>query len=124
MVQIAQVALLFTAALSGLAEAKSCHNGGIYCGTYLLQRGDYITKMVTNLRAAKMPTDDHTIKQSLWSCIEHGDIKYLEMCHAGCIGGDKNDDYCGEDAAAEAAGEAAEDAAAGAKRGETLAWEA
>lgn len=59
-----------------------------------------------------MPTDDTSIKQSLWSCIEHGDIKYLEMCHAGCIGGDKNDDYC------------AEAAAAGEKRGEAVAWEA
>ncbi|XXH01604.1 hypothetical protein Hte_007964 [Hypoxylon texense] len=100
MVQVAQIAILFTTALSGLASAKSCTNGGIYCGTYLLDRGDYITKIITNLEANNMPTDDTTIHQSLWACIEHGDIKFLEMCYAGCIGGDKNDDYCAEAAAA------------------------
>lgn len=41
-----------------------------------------------------MDTDDTAINESLWSCLEHGDIAYLEMCNAGCIGGDKKDDYC------------------------------
>ncbi|KAI1376638.1 hypothetical protein F4677DRAFT_419115 [Hypoxylon crocopeplum] len=114
MVQFAQVAIIFTTALSGMVAAKSCTTGGIYCGTYLLQRGDYITKIITNLRANNMPTDDNTIKQSLWSCLEHGDISFKEMCSLGCIGGDKKDDYC----------TGSPDGAGGEKRGEPVLWEA
>lgn len=60
----------------------------------LFQIGDYITKINTNLLANNLPTSDLYVKQSLWACIEHGDIKLLEFCAAGCVGGDKNDDYC------------------------------
>lgn len=56
--------------------------------------GDYITKINTNLLANDMPTSDLYVKQSLWACIEHGDIKLLQFCAAGCVGGDKKDDYC------------------------------
>ncbi|KAF3059739.1 hypothetical protein GL218_04613 [Daldinia childiae] len=113
MVQLAQVAIIFTTALAGFTTAKSCKTGGIYCGTYLLERGDYINKIITNLRANNMPTDDNTIKQSLWSCLEHGDIQFKEMCTRGCVGGDKNDDYC--TGSPDAGGE---------KRGEPVFWEA
>ncbi|KAJ2996589.1 hypothetical protein NUW58_g921 [Xylaria curta] len=82
---VATIAVAFSSA--GLVSAKSCNNGGIYCG-------DYINKIITNLRANGLGTDDYTIKNSLWACIEHGDIQFKEFCDVGCVGGDKNDDYC------------------------------
>ncbi|TGO53819.1 hypothetical protein BCON_0117g00110 [Botryotinia convoluta] len=94
MVQLSTIAIVLASALSSIVAAKSCNSGGIYCGTYLLKRGDYITKINTNLLANNLPTSDLYVKQSLWACIEHGDIKLLEFCAAGCVGGDKNDDYC------------------------------
>ncbi|TGO40103.1 hypothetical protein BHYA_0042g00360 [Botrytis hyacinthi] len=94
MVQLSTITIILTSALSSIVAAKSCNTGGIYCGTYLLKRGDYITKINTNLLANNLPTSDLYVKQSLWACIEHGDIKLLEFCAAGCVGGDKNDDYC------------------------------
>ncbi|THV50898.1 hypothetical protein BGAL_0131g00030 [Botrytis galanthina] len=94
MVQLSTITVIFASALSSIVAAKSCNTGGIYCGTYLLKRGDYITKINTNLLANNLPTSDLYVKQSLWACIEHGDIKLLEFCAAGCVGGDKNDDYC------------------------------
>ncbi|KAF7919370.1 uncharacterized protein EAE97_011702 [Botrytis byssoidea] len=94
MVQLSTIAIILASALSSIVAAKSCNTGGIYCGTYLLKRGDYITKINTNLLANNLPTSDLYVKQSLWACIEHGDIKLLEFCAAGCVGGDKNDDYC------------------------------
>ncbi|KAI0400847.1 hypothetical protein F4802DRAFT_601608 [Xylaria palmicola] len=96
MVQFVSFVAAITVALSstGLVAAKSCHNGGIYCGTYLLKRGDYINKIITNLRANEVGTEDYNIQNSLWSCIDHGDIAFKELCSVGCVGGDKNDDYC------------------------------
>ncbi|TGO08922.1 hypothetical protein BTUL_0186g00260 [Botrytis tulipae] len=94
MVQLSTITIILASALSSIVAAKSCNTGGIYCGTYLLKRGDYITKINTNLLANNLPTSDLYVKQSLWACIEHGDIKLLEFCAAGCVGGDKNDDYC------------------------------
>ncbi|TGO53049.1 hypothetical protein BOTNAR_0306g00120 [Botryotinia narcissicola] len=94
MVQLSTITIILASALSSIVAAKSCNTGGIYCGTYLLKRGDYITKINTNLLAKNLPTSDLYVKQSLWACIEHGDIKLLEFCAAGCVGGDKNDDYC------------------------------
>ncbi|KAF7858936.1 hypothetical protein EAF04_008977 [Stromatinia cepivora] len=94
MVQLSMITIVLASALSGLVAAKSCKTGGIYCGTYLLKRGDYITKINTNLLANNLPTSDLYVKQSLWACIEHGDIRFLQFCAAGCVGGDKNDDYC------------------------------
>ncbi|KAF5871554.1 uncharacterized protein Bfra_008073 [Botrytis fragariae] len=94
MVQLSTITIVLASVLSSIVAAKSCNSGGIYCGTYLLKRGDYITKINTNLLANNLPTSDLYVKQSLWACIEHGDIKLLEFCAAGCVGGDKNDDYC------------------------------
>ncbi|KAF7905692.1 hypothetical protein EAE99_011993 [Botrytis elliptica] len=94
MVQLSTITIVLASVLSSIVAAKSCNSGGIYCGTYLLKRGDYITKINTNLLANNLPTSDLYVKQSLWACLEHGDIKLLEFCAAGCVGGDKNDDYC------------------------------
>ncbi|ESZ90955.1 hypothetical protein SBOR_8673 [Sclerotinia borealis F-4128] len=94
MVQLSMIAIVLTSALSSLVAAKSCKRGGIYCGTDLLRRGDYITKINTNLRARNLPTSDIYVKQSLWACVEHGDIQLIQFCASGCIGGDSKDDYC------------------------------
>ncbi|KAL7622189.1 hypothetical protein AAE478_007692 [Parahypoxylon ruwenzoriense] len=96
MVQFVKIAVVLATAFSSfeMAAAKSCKSGGIYCGFALLKRGDYITKIITNLRANNLPTDDFYIKQSLWSCLEHGDISLIEMCSLGCNGGDSKDDFC------------------------------
>ncbi|KAI1469316.1 uncharacterized protein F4812DRAFT_470337 [Daldinia caldariorum] len=111
MVQLAQVAIIFTTALAGFTTAKSCEEKDMVltvCDTR-----DYINKIITNLRANNMPTDDNTIQQSLWSCLEHGDIQFKEMCTRGCVGGDKKDDYC--TGSPDAGGE---------KRDEPIFWEA
>ncbi|CAJ2513729.1 Uu.00g018480.m01.CDS01 [Anthostomella pinea] len=102
----------------GLVAAKSCHTGGVYCGTSLQHRGDYSTKIITNLRAANEPTDAQHISNSLWDCVEHGDISYREFCSLGCHGGDDKDDYCNgsPEQAADEAGDAAEDAGEAAAR--------
>ncbi|TVY73187.1 hypothetical protein LSUE1_G007843 [Lachnellula suecica] len=100
MVQISTLIIIFTSVLSTLVAAKSCTSGGIYCGKDLLKRGDYITKVNTNLKANNMPTDSIHQLASLWSCLEHGDISLIQYCVAGCIRGDKKDDYCLEDTAA------------------------
>ncbi|KAM0811611.1 putative Killer toxin Kp4 domain-containing protein [Seiridium cardinale] len=81
MVQIAAFTLAVLAS-AGLVAADSCN------------AGDYVTKIITNLRASNEPTDDPHIQQGLWTCIEHGDISFKEYCTLGCVGGDKKDDYC------------------------------
>lgn len=157
MVQLSTIAIVLASALSSIVAAKSCKSGGIYCGTYLLKRGqwefpvssidtksspvqeiklftltlfktgDYITKINTNLLANNLPTSDLYVKQSLWACIEHGDIKLLEFCAAGCVGGDKNDDYCtGTGAPASKRDEVDEDLADEdlVKRAVAIEWEA
>ncbi|KAI1821590.1 hypothetical protein F4861DRAFT_518362 [Xylaria intraflava] len=96
MVQVANFLAALAVAGAGLVSAKSCNNGGIYCGEYLLQRGDYINKIVTNLEANHVKTTDYNINNSLWACTSHGDISFKSLCSVGCHGGDKNDDYCEE----------------------------
>ncbi|KAI0192298.1 hypothetical protein EV127DRAFT_510589 [Xylaria flabelliformis] len=93
MVQITTFALTVLAS-AGMVAAKSCKSGGIYCGFALLDRGDYINKIITNLQANNEPTDDQHTKQSLWTCLEHGDISLKSYCTLGCNGGDSKDDYC------------------------------
>jgi hypothetical protein len=63
------------------------------------------------LKANNLPPDNQHEQQSLWACTEHGDITFLQMCAAGCIGGTGEDDYCTEDKAAEAAAGAKRDIA-------------
>ncbi|KAI0195561.1 hypothetical protein EV127DRAFT_404303 [Xylaria flabelliformis] len=77
-----------------IAKAKKCRMGGIYCGTYLLKIGDYTTKMIVRLRAHNVSTQDYNIKNSLWACIEHDELEYIELCSVGCVGGNKREDYC------------------------------
>ncbi|KAI1124297.1 hypothetical protein F5Y10DRAFT_249676 [Nemania abortiva] len=116
MVQFTTFALTVLAS-AGIVAAKSCHSGGIYCGFALLDRGDYINKIITNLEANNEPTDDLHVQQSLWTCLDHGDISFKEYCTLGCNGGDDNDDYCNgsPEQVAQDAADAAELAAEGRK---------
>ncbi|KAI1163346.1 hypothetical protein F5B18DRAFT_319512 [Nemania serpens] len=93
MVQLTTFALAVLAS-AGIVAAKSCNSGGIYCGFALLGRGDYINKITTDLQANNQPTDNQHINQSLWTCLDHGDISFRQFCSSGCNGGDKSDDYC------------------------------
>ncbi|KAH8166093.1 hypothetical protein CIB48_g2184 [Xylaria polymorpha] len=74
--------------------ARKCLTGGIYCGRYLLKAGDYVTRITTHLRASNLTTEDYNIENSLWACIHHGDITFVDMCWFGCVGGTKRDDFC------------------------------
>ncbi|KAI1498686.1 hypothetical protein F5X99DRAFT_314953 [Biscogniauxia marginata] len=98
MVQVAKIAIALTTVFSGfgLVAAKSCRSGGVYCGSALLKRGDYITKIKVNLIANGQPTTDYYVEESLWTCLEHGDITLEKVCSYGCSGGDKRDDTCNE----------------------------
>lgn len=60
--------------------------------TYLI--GDYVTRITTHLRASNLTTEDYNIENSLWACIHHGDITFVDMCWFGCVGGTKRDDFC------------------------------
>lgn len=60
----------------------------------MISPGDYINKIITNLQANHQPTDDQHINQSLWTCLDHGDIGFKQYCGSGCNGGNKDDDYC------------------------------
>ncbi|KAI3325417.1 hypothetical protein HD806DRAFT_533086 [Xylariaceae sp. AK1471] len=114
MVQFVNFVTAVAVALSstGLVAADSCNNGGIYCGRDLLNKGDYINKIITNLRANDVGTDDFSVQQSLWACIDHGDIQFKELCSVGCVGGDSKDDYCSETGSSKKRG------------GEAVAWAA
>ncbi|TVY31705.1 hypothetical protein LOCC1_G008511, partial [Lachnellula occidentalis] len=107
MVQLSKMTIALTSVLSTLVAAKSCKSGGIYCGKSLLDRGDYITKINTNLKANNLPDTDQYRDASLWTCLEHGDISLIQYCATGCLGNGKKDDSCVDDAAADAAVEAA-----------------
>ncbi|TVY25252.1 hypothetical protein LHYA1_G006993 [Lachnellula hyalina] len=115
MVQLSTMTIVLTSVLSTLVAAKSCKRGGIYCGKSLLDRGDYITKLDTNLKANDKPDTQQYRLESLWTCLEHGDISFIQYCATGCLGNGNNDDSCTDDAAADAAAEAA-------KRDVGIAW--
>ncbi|KAL2066886.1 hypothetical protein VTL71DRAFT_1310 [Oculimacula yallundae] len=116
MVRVSLLAAALVSALSGLAAAKSCKKGGLYCGSALLKKGDYITKMNTNLEANNLDPTEMNRERTLWVCIEHGDIKLLETCMMTCLSGTPEDDSCGEEEAAKIA--------AGAKRAVAMNWAA
>ncbi|KAI7781387.1 hypothetical protein LA080_014821 [Diaporthe eres] len=75
--------------------AKSCKQGGVYCGQSLLNRGNYRDHIIETLKAAGKPTDEPHIVSSLFDCLKDGDIRYRDYCGRGCGGVDnKNADYC------------------------------
>ncbi|KAJ0119700.1 hypothetical protein J7T55_013903 [Diaporthe amygdali] len=75
--------------------AKSCKQGGVYCGQSLLKRGNYHDHIVETLDAEGQSTDDVHIRNSLFDCLSNGDIRYRDYCYKGCGGIDSKDaDYC------------------------------
>ncbi|KAI8953340.1 hypothetical protein F4801DRAFT_576514 [Xylaria longipes] len=77
------VTIIVALSAAGLVAAKNCRIGG-----------DYINRITTRLRANNKTTDDFNIQNSLWACIIHGDIAFMEVCPVGCVGGTKRLDYC------------------------------
>ena len=53
-----------------------------------------INKLVQNTRANDVGDFNYNINQSLWLCLEHGDILLEDLCPIGFQGGDSNGDYC------------------------------
>ncbi|KAJ2990399.1 hypothetical protein NUW58_g2602 [Xylaria curta] len=91
MVQISNfLAIVAVAASSaGFVSAKNCKNGGVYCG------GDYTSKINDGLTANGLEANAANTQNSLWNCVADGGIQFKQLCNSICIGGDKNDDYCG-----------------------------
>ncbi|KAI1253579.1 hypothetical protein MGN70_005789 [Eutypa lata] len=82
------------AALAGFVAADSCNSGGVYCGYSLIAKGDYRDDIVTELSASGYSTDETSIQQSLFNCLDNGQIDVTSYCANGCVGGDSSDDYC------------------------------
>ncbi|KAG9229782.1 hypothetical protein BJ875DRAFT_522018 [Amylocarpus encephaloides] len=108
MVRLSVIVVALSSVLSSLVAAKNCKNGGIYCGSGLLSRGNYITKINTHLAANQVNQTDYNEKNSLWICVAQGGIEFKELCVGGCLGNGKKDDSCGENKAAEEGAKAAE----------------
>ncbi|KAI8624404.1 hypothetical protein F5Y19DRAFT_454592 [Xylariaceae sp. FL1651] len=107
MVQSSIIAIALTAAFSGFAAAKSCKTGGIYCGTSLLNRGNYITNINTGLAAQSLPQTEFNQHNSLWDCTHNGQVQFSTLCLMGCLPNGSNDDTCQVDTAKRDAGDAA-----------------
>ncbi|RYP21821.1 hypothetical protein DL765_002046 [Monosporascus sp. GIB2] len=68
---------------------------GVYCGSSLLRKGNYLDHAVEMLQAADQSTDVAHIENSRFDCLGDRDIAYREFCSKGCGGTDSEDpDYC------------------------------
>lgn len=104
-----------------VVAAKSCNQGGVYCGSSLLRKGEpkispstynepkrfesnprvsrvagnYRDHIFRTLGEAGVPTDEAHIQDSKFDCLGGGEIVYREFCANGCGGTDNTDpDYC------------------------------
>ncbi|TVY81594.1 hypothetical protein LSUE1_G008166 [Lachnellula suecica] len=105
MVQTSIIAIALTSALSSLVAANSCKTGGIYCGTSLLKKGNYITNINTGLAAQSLPETTFNQDNSLWACTHNGQISFTILCPAGCLPNGSNDDTCQVDGKREVVGQ-------------------
>ncbi|KZV78112.1 hypothetical protein EXIGLDRAFT_561438, partial [Exidia glandulosa HHB12029] len=64
--------------------ADSCNRGGVYCGVSLLRKGNYHDHIVQVLQDNRQPTDDQHIQNSIFDCLDGGDIRYRGFCANGC----------------------------------------
>lgn len=110
---------LYLISVAAVVVAKSCKNGGVYCGQSLLNRGtsgksplscpsgrcpwltvpnhagNYYNHIVAVLQENGKPTDEEDVLDSLFQCGSGGDIFYLTFCSHGCGGvGNIEPDYC------------------------------
>ncbi|KAJ6537508.1 hypothetical protein DFH09DRAFT_992044 [Mycena vulgaris] len=78
-----------------LAAQQSCNAGGVYCGTSLLNKGNYHDHIVQVLTADGQPTDETHIVNSLFDCLSGGEIRFISFCANGCGGTTTtNPDFC------------------------------
>lgn len=63
-----------------------------------------------------MVATDYHEKHSLWSCGDHGDIEFKQLCMLGCVDNGKQDDFCLENEATEIAVDGAEEGVAATAR--------
>ncbi|KAJ7323641.1 hypothetical protein DFH08DRAFT_711762 [Mycena albidolilacea] len=81
------VAFLTTLASAGVLEARdSCNSGGVYCGTSLLNKGNYHDHIVEVLTQNGQPTDEAHVDNSLFNCLSGGEISFISFCGNGCGG--------------------------------------
>ncbi|KAH8770962.1 hypothetical protein F5883DRAFT_642916 [Diaporthe sp. PMI_573] len=93
--KLTSIAAAVLAGANVLVLAKSCKEGGDYCGQSLLNRGNYRDHIVETLRAIGQPTDEAHIISSLFDCLGGGDIRFRQYCGSGCGGvGNDDPDYC------------------------------
>ncbi|KAJ7251968.1 hypothetical protein C8J57DRAFT_1077717 [Mycena rebaudengoi] len=89
-------AFFTTLASASILEARdSCNSGGVYCGTSLLNKGNYRNHIVQVLMENSQPTDEAHIDNSLFDCISGGEIRFISFCARGCGGTTSKDaDFC------------------------------
>ncbi|KAJ7367138.1 hypothetical protein DFH08DRAFT_764838 [Mycena albidolilacea] len=90
------VATATTASVPEPLEAQqSCNAGGVYCGTSLLNKGNYRDHIIQVLTAIGQPTDEAHIINSLFDCLSGGEIRFISFCANGCGGTTTtNPDFC------------------------------
>ncbi|EJD36522.1 hypothetical protein AURDEDRAFT_32161, partial [Auricularia subglabra TFB-10046 SS5] len=81
--------------LTSVVVADSCNRGGVYCGQSLLNKGNYHDHIVAVLQSVNSPTDETHVVNSLFNCLDGGEITYQGFCGKGCGGVNSLDpDYC------------------------------
>ncbi|KAJ7477559.1 hypothetical protein FB451DRAFT_1032788 [Mycena latifolia] len=93
----ATFAAFFTAlASAGALEVRdSCNRGDVYCGTSLLNKGNYRDHIIQVLQQNGQPTDETHIDDSLFDYLSGGEIKFISFCVNGCGGTTTKDpDFC------------------------------
>ncbi|KAH7406361.1 hypothetical protein DE146DRAFT_609054 [Phaeosphaeria sp. MPI-PUGE-AT-0046c] len=87
---------LCLATLGGLTAAKCCKNGINYCGSGLLNKGNYYGEITTALNNAGLPNDSDHIYDTLFHCGACTDTPVVKYCGKGACknGGAGKDDYC------------------------------
>ncbi|KAF7345074.1 hypothetical protein MVEN_01670900 [Mycena venus] len=89
-------AFFTTLASASVLEARdSCNAGGVYCGTSLLNKGNYRDHIISVLSQDGQPTDEVHIENSLFDCLSGGEIRFISFCGNGCGGTtSKAADFC------------------------------
>ncbi|EHK20907.1 uncharacterized protein TRIVIDRAFT_139640, partial [Trichoderma virens Gv29-8] len=91
------VSVAALATLVPFATARNCKKNLDYCGSTLLDIGNYEGQIISALGSAGKPTDNNWRRKSLFYCAggPNGEIQWTEYCGERCVdaGKDKSD-YC------------------------------
>ncbi|TFK31892.1 hypothetical protein BDQ12DRAFT_693353 [Crucibulum laeve] len=91
-----RVSVVFTIlAFSGITFAKSCNKGFKYCGSSLIQKGDYKDQLLQVLYDRNDLNSNYN--DVLFSCIgtPWGLVDWVQRCPGSCIdGGSGKNDFC------------------------------